>query len=88
MVYQFHNIEILQLLLMSMLIEFIAELVAAAAVLVVFATSVENVAIDMVEDDRFIGCIPVVKRYLAVTVGVVKLEALHRSGATEGACYW
>jgi hypothetical protein len=35
-VYQFHNIEILQLLLISMLIELIAELVAAAAVPVAF----------------------------------------------------
>jgi hypothetical protein len=66
MVYQFHNIEILQLLLMSMLIELIAELVAAAAaaVPVAFAASVEDIAIDMVEDDRSIGCIPVSKRYL------------------------
>jgi hypothetical protein len=67
MVYQFHNIEILQLLLMSMLIELIAELVAAAAaaaVPVAFAASVEDIAIDMVEDDRSTGCIPVFKRYL------------------------
>jgi hypothetical protein len=54
-----------------------------------FRASVEDIAIDMVEDDRSIGCIPVFKRYSAVTVGVVKLEVLHSSSATEeGARCW